>query len=682
MNRDFDRRCSAATAGLCLALGSLGACGALASLPAAAADAGYSPPPSAHTQTVIIEAQEQSPLSIVEPFTTMSTISSEDIARTPGADLTNSLAMITDFVPGAYIVHDQLHLRGGHQVTWAVDGVEIPNTAIGSNLGPQINPLDIARLEVERGAYGAGQGDRTYGIFNVVPRTGLELDNEGHLVASAGTFGMTNDFLGLGGHSGRFAYYGSVNGNRSGLGIEPPVARIIHDSQDGYGAFTTLVLDATPADQLRFVGSARRDDYQIPLFPGQTADDVQHEADAFGILSWVRTLGGGEARTIAPRGTVTTALFYHYNRADLDGAPGDLPISTSDQRTSNYVGGQESVRFEAGRNVLEAGLYGFAQWDEQRFAVIFNDEGHSPVRQIASPSGTLLAAYLQDTFRASRWLTLSAGVRQTHFSGAVTENATSPRLGATVQLPGLGWELRSFYGEYYQAPPLDTLSGPLLAYATASNLAFLPLHGERDREWQVGLFIPARGWSIDIDYFHTRARNFFDHNPLGDSNIFLPLTIDGALVRGTELTLRSPRLWDLAQGHLAWSNQTADGFGAVSGGLTDFSPPGGAFALDHDQRNTVNAGLDVVLPQRAFVSLNLYYGSGFANGSAPPSHLPGHTSLDLSVGKAFGARFTASLTVLNVADRRLLIDESETFGGTHFDDPREVYAEIHYRFGY
>jgi outer membrane receptor protein involved in Fe transport len=133
---------------------------------------------------------------------------------------------------------------------------------------------------------------------------------------------------------------------------------------------------------------------------------------------------------------------------------------------------------------------------------------------------------------------------------------------------------------------------------------------------------------------------------------------------------------------LAWSNQTADGFGAVNGGLTNFSPPAGYFALDHDQRNTLNAGFDARLPWEAFASMNLYYGSGFSNGSPPPSHLPSNTSIDLTIGKAFGERFTASLTVLNLANERLLLDNSLTFGGTHFDYPRQVYAEIHYRFGY
>jgi hypothetical protein len=47
----------------------------------------------------------------------------EDIAQTPGADRTNSMAMITDFTPGAYVTHDMLHMRGGHQVDWLIDGV-------------------------------------------------------------------------------------------------------------------------------------------------------------------------------------------------------------------------------------------------------------------------------------------------------------------------------------------------------------------------------------------------------------------------------------------------------------------------------------------------------------------------------------------------------------------------------
>src|SRR6185437_16726205 len=71
--------------------------------------------------------------------TTVSVIHQQQIASTPGADRSNSMAMVTDYVPGAVIAHDQLHVRGGHQVTWLLDGVPVPNTNIASNVGPQFD---------------------------------------------------------------------------------------------------------------------------------------------------------------------------------------------------------------------------------------------------------------------------------------------------------------------------------------------------------------------------------------------------------------------------------------------------------------------------------------------------------------------------------------------------------------
>ncbi len=609
-----------------------------------------------------------------DSFTPTTLVSRADIEQTPGADRTNSVAMITDFVPGAYQVHDQLHVRGGHQTSWEVDGVEIPNTNIAANLGPQIDPKDIDYLEVERGGYGADEGDRTYGVFNVVPRTGFERDNQAELTVSGGSYGQTNDAVSVGSHSDDFAYYVSANGNRSDLGLMTPVAQILHDAEDGYGAFATLIYNATPEDQLRFVGAARRDDYQIPNMPGQLADDVQREADAFAILSWVHTFSS--------QVVLTSSIFYHYNRADLDGAADDYPISTTYQHSSGYFGGQESLRVQSGRNTLQAGALGFGQSDNQFFDVLFNDGSNAPVLQRLRPSGNLEAIFLQDTYRLTSWLTLSGGARQTLFAGLVSESATDPRLGLTVKIPRLGWVLRGFWGKYYQAPPLETIGGPLLQYAQSNALAFLPLHGERDTEEQFGITIPLQGWTIDVDHFRTEAENFFDHNPIGNSNVFLPITITGALIRATELTVRSPRFWAGEQVHVAYSNQTADGSGAITGGLTDFSPPTGFYALDHDQRNTLNAGVDAELPWQMTGSLNVYSGSGFSNGSPPPSHLTSSVTLDASLARTFSKSFSGSLTVLNVTDRHLLIDNSLTFDGFHWNYPREIYAELRYRFGY
>ena len=254
-------------------------------------------------------------------------------------------------------------------------------------------------------------------------------------------------------------------------------------------------------------------------------------------------------------------------------------------------------------------------------------------------------------------------------------------LGMAVRMPKINWVFRGFYGRYYQAPPLATASGPALDFAAQQGLGFLPLHGERDTEYEYGVNIPLHGWDLDVNHFQTNARNYFDHNALGNSNIFFPVTIDEARIRGWEVAVRSPRLFRRGQFHAAYSYQHALARGAVSGGLTDFSPPAGEFLLDHDQRHTLNAGFDATLPWRTWVGGSIYYGSGFADNGGP-NHLSPHTTFDVSAGKSLGENWSVSVTALNAGGRRLLLDNSLTFGGTHFNDPRQVYAEVRYRFHY
>ena len=79
--------------------------------------------------------------------------------------------------------------------------------------------------------------------------------------------------------------------------------------------------------------------------------------------------------------------------------------------------------------------------------------------------------------------------------------------------------------------------GPALEYANGTNTSFVALKGERDEEHQFGVQIPFRGWLLDADTFQTRANNFLDHSNIGESSIFVPLTVQGALIQAWELTL-------------------------------------------------------------------------------------------------------------------------------------------------
>jgi outer membrane cobalamin receptor len=628
-------------------------------------------------ETVVVSA-DAAQTETVTPTTLVDRV---QIQETPGASRANSMALITNYVPGAYVVHDQLHVRGGHQTSWLIDGVSIPNTNIASNLGPQIDPKDIDTLETQRGSYSADYGDRTYGIFNVSPRTGFERNNEAELVLSAGNFYQTDDQLNFGGHGNRFAYYASVSGSRTNLGLQTPTSSILHDAANSFGGFTSLIFNIDPQNQLRLIVQARRDFYQVPIDPSDPSTilrDVNRENDSFAAFSWVRTFGPGLVLTVSP--------FFHYNSANYRSDLNDVPSAATQDRSSKYGGGQANVSWIKGRNNARTGIYSFAQQDDQFFHVIYNDGSGLVIPPLTqSPTGSLVAAFVEDQFKPTSWLTLNAGVRQTHFSGALAENATSPRVGASVRIPKLNWVFRGFYGRFYQAPPLGTLSGPALnAVQTQQQLDFVPLPGERDEEHQFGVTIPFKGWVVDADNFLTRASNFFDHNSLNDSNVFFPVDVQGARISGWELTLRSPRVRNHAQFYLTYSNQLALGRGCIVGGLIGDCPvpAPGFFTLDHDQRNTLHLGGQYTLPWSAYFSTDVSYASGFSNGDPPPSHLQPHTTFDLSLGKSFGERFSVNLQGINVANRRVLLDNSFTFGGSHFLNPREIFVQLRYRFHY
>ena len=648
----------------------------------------------ASENVTVSETPVEAPMDTVTPTTMVSRI---DIQQTPGADRTNGMEMITDYVPAAYVTHDMLHMRGGHQVEWLIDGVPIPNTNIANNLGPQIDPKDIDYLEVQRGSYDADYGDRTYGIFNVAPRNGFERDRECDLVISAGNFYQTDDQISCGGHTQRFAYYVSGNGNRSNYGLQTPVPEVVHDAANGYGGFASFIFNPDPKNQFRVVASLRQDYYQIPIdpdpnsvgnsvYPSYGLRDGEREPDGYVTFSWVHTFN--------PNTLITVSPFYHYNGADYQGGPNDFPVISTVNQTANYAGTQASVSANFWRNDLQAGVYGFFQHQHNYFDNVFTDGSQNFPASSIGVNGGVAAEFINDKFKITPWLTLIAGLRVTQFNASISENEIDPRFGVAVRIPRLNWVFRGYYGYFYQAPPLVTATGALLDLASSQNFTFAPLHGEQDVESQFGVTIPYRGWDLSADTYQTRATNWLDHNNIGESNLFWPITWDRALIQGWELTLRSPNLWHRGQFHLAYANQIAQASAPITGGLIcppnnsqcGLDIPPGLAPVDHDQRNTLNLGFNASLPWQSYASTNVYYGSGFTNGQPglqyPGNYLPGHTTFDLAVGKTFGEKYTISVTALNVANRRVQLDNSLTFGGFHWNDPRQIYAEFRYRFHY
>jgi hypothetical protein len=654
-------------------------------------------------QSVLVESSPASGLA-TDSVTPTTLITRTEIDQTPGASRTDGMQMITDYVPGSYMTHDMLHIRGGHQTSWLIDGVSIPNTKIASNVGPQIDPKDIDQLETQRGSYAADVGDRTYGVFNVLPRNGFERDREAELLLTAGNLKSGEAQLSLGDHSARTAWYASLTGSRSNYGLATPIPAIHHDATNAQSGFLSVIRNQTSKDQLRLDAQYRQDFFQIPYDPDpndweQASDyyssyglrDGQTERDAFAIVNWVHTL--------SPKALFEIAPFYHFNQAKYDSLSTDIPVATTWHQNSNYAGAQADTHFNAGPNSFSAGLYSFYQAENDLFGLNVNDQsfaaGSVPTTNATTSAG-LVEFYVADHLRLGRYVTLLGGERFSIYRAALNESAIYPRIGATVEIPRLHWVLRGFYGHFFQPAPVETVSSGFLNYVTSQQgeNAFVPLPSERDEEHQFGIAIPWKGWSLDADTFKSRVNNFLDHSNVGESNVYFPIAVDGALVRAWELAIRSPRLAHLGQFHLAYSNQIAEQRGDVIGGFACSDPADPACALgpgytpvDHDQRHTLNTGFTASLPLHTWFASNVYYGSGFTNGLAgsgqgpyQDNNLPVHTTFDISAGRSFGEHWQASANIVNVTNHRVLLDNSITIGGFHYNDPRMISAQVRYRF--
>ena len=656
-------------------------------------------PLGAAQESVVVHGES----GVSDSVTPTTLVTRSMIAETPGASATLGMQMITDYVPGAYMTHDMLHIRGGHQTSWLIDGVEIPNTKIGSNVGPQIDPKDIDSLETERGSYAADVGDRTYGVFNVLPCNGFEFNRSGELLLYGGNPYAAEAQVSLGNHSDESAWYASATGSRSNYGLATPVPTIYHDATNSGSGFLSLIRNQTAKDQLRVDAQLRQDFFQIPYDPNPDdyecasgyycswgLRDSQTERDSFVIANWIHTL--------SPQALFSIAPFYHFNRSHYDSPNNDYPVATTWHQSSNYAGAQSNFRAELGRNSFSAGLFSFFQSEHDLFGDRVNDgSGPSTPNTRASAAAGLAEFYLSDSMRVGKYVMLLGGERFSIYRAGLDETAMYPRLGATLRIPRLNWVFRGFYGHSFQPAPVQTVSTSVLEYAGSlggGENTFTPIPSERDEEHQFGVEIPYRGWRLDADTFENRVNNFLDHSNLGESNMYFPIAVDGALVRAWELTLRSPTLDHWGQVHLSYSNQIAEQRGNIIGGFTcsiaadpacDLGP---AYTpVDHDQRNTLNTGFTANVPRHTWLAANVYYGSGFHNGLAGSGfgpyqgdYLPAHTTFDLSAGHRISENWEVSGSLMNVANHRVLTDNSITVGGFHWDQPRLFAATLRYRF--
>ncbi len=225
-------------------------------------------------------------------------------------------------------------------------------------------PKTSTQLETQRGSYAADIGDRTYGVFNVLPRNGFECNRDAELLLTGGNLYTGEAQLSLGDHSARTAWYASLTGSRSNYGLATPVAGIYHDATNSQSGFVSLL-----RNQTRERSTPPRRAVSPGLFPDSLRPEPERlgaavratttltgcamgrpSATASSIANWVHTL--------SPKALFEFAPFYHFNQSNYDSPANDYPVATTWHQTSNYAG-RPSRRAPQmlGRNSFSGGVY-------------------------------------------------------------------------------------------------------------------------------------------------------------------------------------------------------------------------------------------------------------------------------------------------------------------------------------
>ncbi len=392
--------------------------------------------------------------------------------------------------------------------------------------------------------------------------------------------------------------------------------------------------------------SLRKDYYQIPYdpnfndlessqFDSSGTRDGDRESDAILNFSWVHTFNSKLLLTVSP--------FYHYNSANYESSPNDYPTATTDQHSSSYAGGQVSFSANFSRTTCRSDSTDSIRTTTRTSASfptarpmailtllrpIATRQPTAPFADQQSPTGGLAAFFIDDKFKPVSWLTLSAGMRPTHFSGGVSESAISPRFGVALNRPAPELDLPRLLRSLLSGASAHLhhrIARCSCARASAADSFRFPASATK-RVSSASPFPSAAGSSTptpSAPASTTSSITTSSENPISSSHSpsRTPSSAAGKPPCARRASLIVSR----------FTSPTPTRSPKEEAPLPVVSPisPRSIFgSLDHDQRNTLNVGGDVTLPWRAYASTNVYYGSGFSqrlSRSALSRRLPART---------------------------------------------------------
>jgi len=635
----------------------------------------------------------------------------------------NDLHDVLLTIPGAaYGSLKQLHIRQDHaNLQLRIDGVPIPDT-VSSTFSDVISPRAWERADIVLGGMEANVGNKTAALIDITTKSGTK-PGFGSVQMFGGSNKTINPSFEYGGTIGeKFRYYFLNSHTATNRGIEPPTVghSIFHgQSERNQTMFRgDYQYDNNNNITLLFLNSIAK--YQIPTFPGQTAnptilgllpggftpvpsemvDENQKENNQYGHVVW--------RHDINTRNFFSLAGYFRHTRATFRTDPFNVlayvpdetePFSSGSQDRTGYSGG---VRLDytfvhSKEHLIKAGFQVDRTQAINKTRLTAFDTALTNLVNLDADNrliGYRQEFWIQDQWTPNDHWTFNIGVRADTVQYLRSEGQVSPRIGVTYKhTPSHAFHV--FYGRMFTPPNLEAISFAKLntvgTTAQPEDLTNNQPRAERAHYFQIGSTHALTDWAtLQLTGYYKLANYLSDAGQFGTTPLLNYFAFERGWTRGADAALKVWFMENLTgRANIAWGQ--CKGYGLQSGHflleaaeIGDINSRSGVHC-DHQQTLTASGILSYRLLDRTTLTGQFLFGSGLRTAEegakTNSSHSPTYTIYNFSISHVIplpwqGQKFLIGFDIVNALDQKYFINQGEGsigLGVSHAGMPRSFF---------
>ncbi len=666
--------------------------------------------------------------------TSAAILTRQDIAALPGGDaqsLTQIALTQPGFTPDTFGPDGIFHIRGAEAgVLYVIDGIQLPNGLAGQFTDVLPTAL-VQRMNLVVGGMPVEYGPSTGGVFDITTRRGGD-QPAGEAEIVYGTYQKVQPSAWYAQAFDKLNVFAAGSYLSTDRGLDTPdVTPILHDHEKAGTALARLNYDATDHDRVELVTRYSEQHFQIPidpsvlplsdLPPGTTrgsdsygnapppfvpynANPTELERDFFVTAAYTHTFSNGNL-LIAPyfRSFYTDLLCDPANtlgptarpRLDvLEHRPQPLPRG---RQRDVRVGCRQVAALEGRRPLRRQPVArrlrpvharrrrvggGRSQPGADR---VRHRQGGDHLRRCVRPGRDPCRRAHAATRRPRRLpgrgvpghLAAEPHARVAERPARCDLRAERrARLARLRRLPVAAAERRGRVGR----------GSPAGSRPRGSGDPDRPQGGDQHEDVELGVrYQRSARFDADLTVYGRLSQNTIDVTNVGETSLVVDYNYNHGRAYGAELSTHVvPTSCLSGFANLSWDVDEAKG---IESEQYLFDPSDLVFSgyqiLDHVQKYTVNAGIDLHDRDDTHLAVSFQYGSGLRTGPDNNETVPGHSVWNLTLRHrfAFAVHPELAIDVFNVFDSAYAIRIGNGFVGSAYGALREVNLRLTIPFG-